>query len=185
MAASTDMTELAGNMTLANLIDKITKWANDIASLALLLMTLFVTYEVVARYFFNSPTIWAWDLNVQLMVMVLMLGFAEVLRQDLHVRVDVVLTVLPARVKTWLDILFAPIFLFIVIMLTWSSWKYFSASFSRLEHASTVLSPPLYPVKFFLPLGAALLVLQGALKLYRDIRKLRKPELHSDQGDGA
>src|SRR5690606_34876978 len=125
------MTELAGNMTLANLIDKITKWANDIASLALLLMTLFVAYEVAARYFFNSPTIWAWDLNVQLMVMILMLGFAEVMREDLHVRVDVLITRLHPRVKAWIDILFAPIFLFGVFMLTWSSWEYFSASYSR------------------------------------------------------
>ena len=156
-------------MTLLGWAEKISEWANNVASLALLLMTLIVSFEVISRYFFNSPTIWAWDVNVQLMVLVLMLGLSEACRKDLHVRVDVLVANLSARMKAFLDILFAPVFLFIAVMLVWSGWDYFSSSYSHLERASTVFAPPLYPVKFFLPLGGALLILQGVLKLFRDI----------------
>ncbi|MAL77811.1 MAG: transporter [Sneathiella sp.] len=172
-------------MTLLGWAEKISEWANNVASLALLLMTLIVSFEVISRYFFNSPTIWAWDINVQLMVLLLMLGLSEASRKDLHVRVDVLVANLSARVKAFLDILFAPVFLFIAVMLVWSGWDYFSTSYSHLEKASTVFAPPLYPVKFFLPLGGALLILQGVLKLVRDIGILCAAGSNPDQGEAS
>lgn len=151
-------------------IERINGWMAAISSATLLAMTLIVGYEVASRYLFNKPTIWAWDINVQLMLLLLMLGMAEAYRRDVHVRVDVLTAALSPRAKAVIEIIFAPVLFFIAIVLVWTGWVYFLQSYERLQTASTIFAPPLYPIKFTLPLGGALLLLQAAVKLVRDIR---------------
>jgi TRAP-type mannitol/chloroaromatic compound transport system permease small subunit len=151
-------------------IDRISAAMAVVASLALLAMTLFVGFEVASRYLFNKPTIWAWDVNVQLMMLIVMLGLAETYRRDEHVRVDILTANLSPRAKAVLDILFAPLFFFVTVVVVWTGWEYFYQSWERGQTAPTIFAPPLWPIKFTLPLGGALLLLQGALKLVRDIR---------------
>lgn len=161
-------------------IERINVWMGAVASWALLGMTLIVGFEVTSRYLFNAPTTWAWDVNVQLMLLLLMLGMAEVYRMDAHVRVDILIVYLSPRQRTMIDILFAPVFLFTVFVLIWSSWDYFTDSYDRLEAASTLFAPPLYPIKFTLPLGGALLMMQGLVKLWRDLSLVFGPTRAGD-----
>ena len=151
-------------------IERINGWMAVISAWTLLAMTLIVGFEVASRYLFNKPTIWAWDINVQLMLMLLMLGMAEAYRRDAHVRVDVLTAALPPRARAILEIIFAPMFFFLAVVLVWTGWEYFLQSYGRLQTASTIFAPPLYPIKFTLPLGGALLLLQGVVKLVRDVR---------------
>lgn len=150
------------------LIDAISRWTGLIASISLLLMTLVVTYEVASRYLFNAPTIWAWDVNVQLMLLLIMLGLAETYRRDAHVRVDVLVGMFSARTRAWLDVAFAPVFFLVAGVIVWAGWIYFTKSYSRGQTASTVFAPPLWPVKFTIVLGGAVLFLQGIAKFIRD-----------------
>ena len=131
-------------------IDSLCRWMSAISSLTLLAMCLIVGFEVGSRYAFNSPTIWAWDINVQLMLLMLMFGIAEAYRRDMHVRVDVLTTALSPRTRAWLE--------------------YFQHSYARNQAASTMFAPLLWPIKFTIPLGAAVLTLQGLAKLVRDLR---------------
>jgi len=150
-------------------VEKLNTWISGLSSWALLAMTLIVGFEVASRYFFNAPTIWAWDINVQLMLLLMMLGMAEAYRRDVHVRVDVLTSALGMRARAVIEVLFAPVFLMVAIIIAWTGWEYFLDSFSRNQTASTIFAPLLWPIKFTLPLGGALLVLQGVVKLVRDI----------------
>src|SRR5687768_336372 len=47
-----------------------------------------VVYEVVARYAFNAPTIWAFDVTYMLYGAMFMLGAAYALRAGAHIRTD-------------------------------------------------------------------------------------------------
>jgi TRAP-type mannitol/chloroaromatic compound transport system permease small subunit len=151
-------------------IEKLNTLISAISSWALLGMTLIVGFEVMSRYFFNAPTIWAWDINVQLMLLLLMLGMAEAYRRDVHVRVDVLTSGLSDRSKAVIEVLLAPVFLLVAVIIAWTGWEYFLDSYNRNQTASTIFAPLLWPIKFTLPLGGALLVLQGVVKLIRDIR---------------
>jgi TRAP-type mannitol/chloroaromatic compound transport system permease small subunit len=151
-------------------VERINAWTSAISSWSLLAMTLFVAFEVISRYVFNSPTIWAWDVNVQLMLLLLMMGIAEAYRRDVHVRVDVLTGMLTPRQNAWINVVMAPVFFFITVVLVITCWLYFLDSYERMENASTLFAPPLYPIKFFMPLGSALLLLQGAVNLVRDLR---------------
>jgi TRAP-type mannitol/chloroaromatic compound transport system permease small subunit len=104
------------------------------------------------------------------MMLLVMLGLAETYRRDEHVRVDILTARLSPRARAVLDIVFAPVFFFVTVVIVWTGWKYFQQAWERGQTASTIFAPPLWPIKFTLPLGGALLLLQGALKVVRDIR---------------
>lgn len=150
-------------------IERISGWMSAISSWTLLAMTLIVGFEVTSRYAFNSPTIWAWDVNVQLMVLLLMFGIAEAYRRDAHVRVDILTGILSPRGRAILDVIYAPVFFMITVIVVWTGWEYFYHAFERNQTAPTILAPLLWPIKFTIPLGGAVLLLTGLAKLIRDL----------------
>jgi TRAP-type mannitol/chloroaromatic compound transport system permease small subunit len=164
-------------------IERINTWTAAISSWSLLAMTLFVAFEVVSRYVFNKPTIWAWDVNVQLMLLLLMMGISEAYKRDAHVRVDVITGLLSERQNAWINVAMSPVFFFITVVLVVTCWLYFLDSYQRGEEASTLFAPPLWPIKFFMPLGSALLLLQGLVNLIRDLRVALGFETHPTRGE--
>ncbi|PSM15790.1 TRAP transporter small permease [Nitratireductor sp. StC3] len=150
--------------------DRFSAGIATVSSFLLGVMAIVVSYEVGSRYFLGQPTIWAWDVNVQLMMAIVMLGLADVYRRDMHIRVDVLTGRLGGRARAWLDILYAPLLLFIALTILWTGWEYFFKAFSRGQHASTLFAPPLWPIKFLLPVSGALLAVQIVAKFVRDLR---------------
>lgn len=150
-----------------------------ISSAALLIISVIISFEVASRYLFNSPTIWVWDVATQLMLVLVMLGLAEVYRRDLNVRVDIGLEGRSPRFRAVLDLLSTLLIIFVAVIITWTSWDYFHSSWSRGQRASSLFAPPLWPAKFLLPFGTAVLVLQIFAKLIRDIATLAYPEAAS------
>ncbi len=55
-------------------IDNMNEWVGRIASFGYVAILLIQVMEVILRYVFNSPTIWAWDINAQLFMGVSILG---------------------------------------------------------------------------------------------------------------
>jgi TRAP-type C4-dicarboxylate transport system permease small subunit len=153
-------------------VDRLSIALSCVSAIALLAIALVVCYEVAARYIFNSPTIWAWDVSSQLMVLLLMLGLGEVYRRDLNVRVDVVTELMPGRLRLLLDLLMGVFALFVVSIIVWTSWDYFLQSFNRGQRASSLFAPPIWPAKFLLWFGAVVLVMQVVATLVRDTIKL-------------
>ncbi|MDF1734170.1 MAG: TRAP transporter small permease subunit [Minwuia sp.] len=151
-------------------IDRISGWMSVVSSWTLLAMTLIVGVVVIARFALTRPTIWAWVVIVQLMLLLLMFGVAECYRRDAHVRVDILTGVLSPRGRAILDVLYAPVFFLITIIVVWTGWEYFQQAFDRNQTAPTIFAPPLWPIKFAIPLGGAVLLLTGITKLIRDLK---------------
>lgn len=130
-------------------------------------------YEVVARYVFNSPTIWAHESMFLLFGMQYMLAGGFCLRHGAHVRVDVLYGMMPPRARAVADVLTSVFFFIFAAALAVTGWIFFRDSFAIREASFTEWAIPYYPIKFMLPLGGALLFLQGAGKLLQDIAALR------------
>lgn len=81
----------------------IVEWVSSAtAAIAIVLMAAMIAcmlYEIVARYFFNAPTIWSNDISYMLNGAVFMLGAAYTLRTDGHVRIDFLLQAMPMRLR--------------------------------------------------------------------------------------
>ena len=126
-------------------------------------------YEVLARYIFNSPTNWAHESMFLMFGMQYMLAGAYTLREDGHVRVDVLYLYLPERLKA-LVIVFTSIFFFIfAVALLWTGWVFMADSIRVWEVSFTEWAIQYWPVKITLALGAFLLILQGFAKLLQDV----------------
>lgn len=88
-----------------------------ISQLVLIIMISSMVYEVVARYIFNSPTLWAFDISYMLNGSIFLLAAAYTLKEDAHVRIDFLSTKLPMSVQQIIHGIFyffilAPIFFF-------------------------------------------------------------------------
>jgi TRAP-type mannitol/chloroaromatic compound transport system permease small subunit len=131
-------------------------------------------YEVLARYVFNSPTNWVHESMFLMFGMQYMISGAYAYKEDQHVRVDVVYTHLSVRGKAIADIISSVFFFIFTITMLWTGWKFAWDAVQAGETSFTEWTVQYWPVKLAIPIGAALIVLQGVSKLIKDIMLVRK-----------
>lgn len=133
-------------------------------------------YEVIARYVFNSPTNWAHESMFLMFGMQYLLCGAYAYREDAHVRVDVIYEKFSLRNRARIDVVTS--FFFFVFTLTLLVTGYFFArdAIGVFEVSFTEWAIQYWPVKCTITLGAALVFLQGAAKLTRDVIFLSQTE---------
>jgi len=153
-------------------VDKINAWVGKTVSYLLIVITFITAFEVVMRYLVKRPTIWAWDLNIQLFAALTMLGGGYTLLEKGHVQIDVLVSTLSPKKRAWIDILTAPFFFFGFFVLLWMGWDVGWTSFVARQAMPTIWAPPYYTIKLLIPLGALLLLLQGIVKFIRDLHTL-------------
>ena len=137
--------------------------------LCILILTLSVSYEVFMRYVLNSPTVWAFDMMVQMYGALFLMAGPYALAQDTHVRGDVLYRLFPVRWQARLDFLLYLTFFFPgILALFWYGWEIASDSWRYQEVSWN--SPARIQIYFFktlIPLAGILLLLQGFAELVR------------------
>lgn len=126
-------------------------------------------YEVIARYVFNSPTNWAHEGMFLMFGMQYLLAGGFCLRENAHVRVDVIYMHLSKRAQAITDIITSLFFFVFVITLLVTGWIFFHDAYEVGEVSFTEWGIQYWPIKFALPLGAVLLLLQGIAQLLKDV----------------
>jgi len=149
-------------------IDAINGWVGNFLSYFLFAFFALLFIEVILRYFFNSPTVWANELAQMLFGTYAILGGGYILLTGSHVNVDIVYSRFSAKTRASIDIVTSLLFFLFCGMLLIYGGSLAWDSLSRFEHSQSAWNPPLYPAKLMIPLAAALLILQGITKLIRD-----------------
>lgn len=134
-------------------------------------------YEVMARYVFNSPTNWAHESMFLMFGMQYLLAGGFVLREGAHVRVDVLYMYLSKRGKAIVDLLTSVFFFIFMATLMVTGWTFFMDSYNVSEVSFTEWAIQYWPIKFALPLGAVLLLLQGVALLIKDAAVVINPNV--------
>lgn len=145
-----------------------TRIASVCASIAALLFVLagaMLTYEVIARYFFSNPTIWASELSQLCLIWGSLLGMSWLLHLQRHIRVDAVAALLPVKLRSKLDTL-AMLFVAILagVVLIWG-FEIFYDSFERGRTTGSLLNLPSWIAELAVPMGFALLLVQSLLEM--------------------
>ena len=134
-----------------------------------MLLVLVMTMEVVMRYGFNHPTMWAYESSLQLGCAMYVLAYTYAQRHDAHVRVDVFYTHLSPRGKAMVNaicglLMFLPVVLFIAS----ASWAWTIKSWKIQEKmVETYWYPPYYPLRTVVSIGWTMLALQGMAGIIR------------------
>ncbi len=126
-------------------------------------------YEVIGRYVFNSPTIWAHESMFLMFGMQYMLSGAYAYREDQHVRVDIFYAKFSARGKAIADIVTSVFFFIFIGTMFWTGMRFALDGIEVQELSFTEWAIQYWPVKLMIPVGAALLLLQGVSKLIKDV----------------
>lgn len=134
-----------------------------------------LVYEVIARYWFDNPTIWAYDTTYMMAGSLFMLGSAYALRNGSHVRADFLLSYLPPRWQALVDVLLYVIVYFPAMALFfWASYKFAGQSWAEHEtYPQSPWMPIIYPLKTVMPVTIALLFLQGISELIKGVWTLK------------
>jgi TRAP-type mannitol/chloroaromatic compound transport system permease small subunit len=139
------------------------EWSGKLFSWFIIPMVLALTYEVLARYFFKAPTIWAYDVTYMLYGSHFMLGAAYTLYKGQHIRTDIFYERLSARRKGIIDATLYLLFFFPgMFFFMLAGWDEASHSWSIFERSdASPWRPIIYPFKTVMPVSAALLLIQG------------------------
>ena len=154
-------------------IDNISDWSGRISSYLVFFGIFVLAFEVVARYFFDAPTVWAHGYSQRIFGSYFVLVGAYTLLKNGHVRVDIIYQRFSLRKRAFLDLVNYTLLLIWSFVLIREGWMFMS-SFGIREADEMVLAHPVYPVKFLLFIGAALITIQGINRLIVSIIVLIK-----------
>jgi len=159
-------------------IEKINEQVGRAASWLTSLLVILVCFDVARRWLFNASDAWIMELEWHLFALVFLLGAGYTLKHDKHVRVDLFYTNFSAKDKALVNLLGTIFFLIpwcvlIVIM----SWQYAGESLAVGEGSPDPGGlPARYLIKYAIPLGVFLLLLQGLAELSKALLVLRQRE---------
>lgn len=136
-----------------------------------------MVYEVFARYVFNAPTIWAYEIAYLMTGASFLLGMAYALSRDAHIRIDVMSTVLSERTKAVIDLVcYIGLLIPFCAWLTYTLWaRALAAITSGEKTGQSAWNPPLWPFRTVFFIAFALLLLQIVAEIVKAARRLSAP----------
>ena len=159
-------------------IDRITEVLGYVVALLIVPLILANAVEVIMRYFWRQPTIWAADVTVMSYGTLFMLGSAYALLKGAHIRTDIFWEKFSERKKGIIDSIAFVVFFFPTMAIL------FYLSFDEFLHAweiderSTLATwqPVIWPLRGVIPLTALLLTFQGVSELLKSLWAARTGE---------
>jgi TRAP-type mannitol/chloroaromatic compound transport system permease small subunit len=154
-------------------IDSLNDRFGQVADWLVLFACLISAGNAMSRYAFSlSSNAWL-EVQWYMFAGMVMLGAPHTLKVNEHVRVDLLFSSVSERTRIWIDILGIIFFLFpICIILIYFTWPWFVESWQIEEMSSNAGGLIRWPVKLVLPMGFALMVLQGVSELIKRVEAL-------------
>ena len=164
---------MGGLLKASRVIDAVNGWFGTLATWLVLFACLISTGNAISRYAFsNSSNAWL-EVQWYMFAGMVLLGGPYTLKVNEHVRVDLIYSAVSERVRIWIDILGCLFFLLpICIILIYFTWPWFLDSWRIDETSSNAGGLIRWPVKLILPLGFALMALQGISEIIKRIAAL-------------
>lgn len=150
-------------------VDRLNSRIGAAMALTILVVTAVIVYEIFSRSLMGQATTWANETTIYLSACAYVLSGGYALAHRRHVRIDLIYDRLSAKTRARLDLFTFVFFCLYVGALLWVGSTLAWTSFTQSEGTGTPWNPPIWPVKFAIPLAALLLLLQGVANLLRDL----------------
>lgn len=176
--------------TLSGLLDRISGFALGFALAAGFVIIIIQLAAVLLRYVFGLSFSWLNDSVIFTFAMMFMLGAAATLRDDGHVRVDILRPRFGPKTKAGIELFGSLVFIVpICILILYAGSGLIARSWIGLEHFNESDGLPIkYLFKTMVPVFAVLMIgqaLSQAIKSALVIRGLRDPSADSDHSTEA
>jgi TRAP-type mannitol/chloroaromatic compound transport system permease small subunit len=150
-------------------VDRLSEGIGLLISVLMPAMVVVLAIEVVARYVFNSPTLWAYDTAIFMFGYTGLLGGAYALKRKEHITVDLIYARLSLRGKAVLDVITGLLFFFFMVLVVVYGWMTAIEAIKGAEKTATLWAAPIGHFKLMIPIGAALLIVQGLANWIRSL----------------
>ena len=165
---------MAGLLALSRGIDRLNEFIGKWVSWSILLAVLVSAGNAVIRKAFNmSSNAWL-ELQWYLFGAAFLLAAAYTLKQNEHIRIDIVYGMFSRRTQHWVDLLGHIFFLMpFVLLMIYYFIPYVGLSFRSGEVSSSAGGLIIWPAKSLLLIGFSLLGLQGISEIIKKIAIMR------------
>ena len=133
-----------------------------------------VCIDVVLRYFFNSPTGWVLQISEYILLYIPLLSAAYVLKEDGHIKVDILLSFLSQRMQALFDTVTSILGAGVLLILTYYgavvSYDFYVRKVITLKY----LKIPEFFVIMVIPVGCLMFALQFIRRANKQYHQYRK-----------
>jgi C4-dicarboxylate transporter DctQ subunit len=156
---------------LGRVFDQINIIMVIISALFILGLTFIVGADITLRYLFYKPLGWVKEVSEYILVVLGFLVAAWILKDDGHVKMDLVLTKVSPRVQTMMNIITSFISVIVVLIITWFSLRVTVQFYQTKLLTPSVLEPPKWILLTPIFVGSLLLAIQFIRRTYAFICK--------------
>jgi len=161
--------------SIVNFVENMNEKLGKYASLIIILIMFIITIETLLRYFFNSPTEWAWPITRQLFAVFTLFGGTLALLYGAHIRVEMLYVRFSPRMKRAANVFAFILFALFLGVLVWQGVIMATQSWTLGERTIGVFKMPVYPLKTLFPICFAIFFIQGIINfLIGTMEKRRK-----------
>jgi TRAP-type mannitol/chloroaromatic compound transport system permease small subunit len=156
-------------------IDRLNLFFGSVMEWLVPVLILQMTFEIIARYFFKSPTIWGYQTSLNLNATIIMLSWGWCQLKKSHVRIDIIYSKLKPKIRLVIDLVGTIVFFFPLILgliKTGFEWT-LRAWITREVMTETIWYPLSGPIRTIFLVGFFLVFLQFLAQSIRDFNEIR------------
>ena len=157
-----------------NRIERITTNIGIIAALTLVPLILTTTYEVFARYIFDAPTIWAYEVGYMLTGTHFLLGMAYTLQQGQFIRIDIFSQDMSEKTRAFIDLCAYSVILPLMMWLMYGLTGYLISGFIKNERSGqSAMNMAVWPFRVVFLIAFTILALQVYAEFMKSLEKYK------------
>ena len=123
--------------------ERVGRIMNDVAGWMFVACSLFVSFDVLARKFFNVSSRATVELTGYMLAFGIAWGLCDALTTRAHIRVDVLVTRMPLAIRVWMHGLALAFLALLAFFFVWRAWAVVHDSWEFGAHDSSALTIPL------------------------------------------
>lgn len=165
-------------------IERISEVSGIICAVGILFSAGILTYEVIMRYIFHTPTIWEIEFSVYMLIMATFVGAAYGLKNGSHINIDLIIRLFSSPIRARVSLYTSIISLIFCLVLAITGWRNWWEAAAKGWRSDSLWGPPLWIPYLFLPLGITLLCLQYLVQIYNFWNQLRPNPIRDNKQVG-
>jgi TRAP-type mannitol/chloroaromatic compound transport system permease small subunit len=171
---------------LLRLIQSISRFSGETTAWLVVPLIVATVYDVVARYAFNAPTQWAYEIGYMVMGAHALLGMAYTLRYGGHIRIDAFAQKFPQGAKAVIDLVGYAVLLPCLCWVAVSLWEYWMLALRTHElSGQSAWNPVIWPFRLIFFIAFALLILQVVAEIIKAVTYLAgRSDAYLDNAEG-
>jgi TRAP-type C4-dicarboxylate transport system permease small subunit len=160
-------------------LDRLADWLGNISAWLFFGTGALLTWEVVARYVFSAPTIWAAEISQMFLIWGMFVAVPRTITRRENISIEVLHELLPESIQKICNIASLGFIAFFCAVVFWYGWEIAWDSLVRGRSTGTMLNIPNWWTEMVIPAGFGLSVLACFAGLWRIARGEALPESES------